>query len=73
VPCGCFAPLQAPDAVHDVALVEDHVSVELPFTETSGGSALRFTVGIGGGGGVEPTVTCAVREMLPPEPVHWSE
>jgi hypothetical protein len=54
-------------------LVEDHVSVELPFTATSGGLALRFTVGIGGGGGVEPTVTCAVREMLPPAPVHWSE
>ncbi|HSC07770.1 MAG TPA: hypothetical protein VLD59_13165 [Steroidobacteraceae bacterium] len=73
LPCVCFVPLQAPDAVQDVALVEDQVSVALWPTEMSVGLALRFTVGVGGGGGVELTITCAVREMLPPAPVHCSE
>lgn len=63
-------PLHAPDAVQDVALVEVHVSIELALTATLVGLAVRSTVGTGGGGGVAATVTCAVREMLPPAPVH---
>ena len=70
VPWVGFVPLQAPEAVQELALVEVQVSVALWPTEMSVGLALRFTVGIGG---VELTMTCAVREMLPPAPVHCSE
>ena len=51
-------PLQPPEALHDVAFVEDHVRVEVPSTFTAVGLALRLTVG---GGVVEFTVTVTLR------------
>jgi hypothetical protein len=54
-------------AVHDVALVELHVSVELPPLATEVGFAVNVTVGAG------TTVTVAVATLLvPPEPVQVS-
>ena len=61
-------PLQAPEAVQEVAFVEVQVSVEVPLTATEVGFAVRSTVGIGGG--LLLTVTCALRETFPPGPVH---
>lgn len=67
-------PLHPPEAVHDVAFVELQVSVDTPPGATVAGDALTLTVGAadgGGGGGVlAATVTVAVRETLPPAPVH---
>lgn len=63
-----FAPVQPPEAVHDVALVLAHVSVALPPDRTDVGLAVSVSVGAG----LALTVTCALREMLPPAPVHCS-
>jgi hypothetical protein len=52
LPLVALLPLQAPEAVQEVALLEDHVSVELPPLDTLVGLALRETVG-----GVAATVT----------------
>ena len=61
-------PLQPPEDVHEVASVEDHVSVEpLPLV-TLPGIALSVTEGSGAG----VTTTLAVPEALPPAPVHVS-
>jgi hypothetical protein len=65
-----FAPLQPPLAVHDVALVDDQVSVEVPLTETEVGFADSVTVGAGGGAEVTLTVTFFC--VVPPEPVQLS-
>ena len=47
-----FEPSHAPEAEHEVALVEDHDKVvELPIYAVVG-SALMLAVGFGGGGGV---------------------
>ena len=68
VPLVALAPLQAPDAVHEVALVELHVSVELPPLAIEVGFAVNVTVGAG------TTVTVAVaRGLVPPVPVQVSE
>lgn len=40
-----LAPLHAPDAVHAVAFVDDHVSVEVPPLSTVVGFADRVTTG----------------------------
>jgi len=42
-----FAPLQSPDAVHDVAFVELHVKVPLPPVTMVVGDAVSVTVGAG--------------------------
>ncbi len=47
-------PLQPPDAVHDVALLEVHVSVEDPPAAIVAGDAVSETVGTGGGGAPAP-------------------
>lgn len=47
-------PLQVPEAVQEVALVEDQVSVELWPAVTEVGEALKATVGTGGGGVAGP-------------------
>jgi hypothetical protein len=67
VPDVVFDPVQLPEAVHEVAFDELHVSVLLPPLPTDMGDALSETVGAG----VEPppeTVTvalaCAVRPVL---------
>ena len=66
-------PDQAPEAVQELAYVEDQVSVEDPPFATDGGFAVSDTVGVGGGGGVSNTVTVAVALALPPEPVQVRE
>ena len=45
LPLLASAPLQPPDAVHDVASVERHVNVEVPPLATVVGAALRDAVG----------------------------
>jgi hypothetical protein len=61
-------PLQPPEAAHEVALVEFHVSVEAPPALTAIGVAVNVAVGAG------LTVTVAVATgLLPPEPVQLME
>ena len=61
-------PLQPPVAVQDVALVELHVSVEVPPLATEIGFAASVTVGVPG------TVTVAVATpLVPPAPVQVNE
>ena len=66
-PLVAWAPDQAPEAAHEVALVEDHVSVELAPLAMVLGLALRLTVGAGG-----VTDTVADCDALPPAPVQVS-
>jgi hypothetical protein len=58
-------PDQAPDAVHDVAFVEDQLKVELAPFATELGLAAKVTVGAG-----VVTVTIADCAALPPAPLH---
>jgi hypothetical protein len=69
VPDVALAPLQPLEAVHDVALVVDQVSVELEPEVIEEGEALMVTTGAG-----VPAVTVMVVELdaLPPAPVHVS-
>jgi len=53
-----LVPFHPPDAVHDVALVELHVSVDDWPDVMDEGEAERVTVGEGGGGGGGGGVTC---------------
>ena len=66
-PVMALVPDQAPDAVHEVALLDDHVNVELPPLDTALGPALSMTVGAAG-----LTETVADCVALPPAPVHES-
>ena len=50
-----FEPAQAPEAEHEVALLEDHVSVEAAPLAIVLGPALKLTVAVG----VAATVTVA--------------
>jgi hypothetical protein len=62
-------PDHAPEAVHDVALVEDQVSVALPPLAIVLGLAEIETIGAGAGGAaVTFTVTAAA--AVPPLPEH---
>ncbi|HSC07772.1 MAG TPA: hypothetical protein VLD59_13175 [Steroidobacteraceae bacterium] len=55
-----------------MALVDDHVSIELPPLATVVGFPVN--VSVGAGGGVPLTVTVTLRTgLLPPAPEHWSE
>ncbi len=58
-------PLQPPDAAQEVALVDDHVKVEVAPLATVVGLALSVTVGAG-----VVTVTVANCAALPPAPVQ---
>jgi hypothetical protein len=58
-------PVQPPDAVHEVALVDDHDRLDVPPDATCVGFAVIETVGIGG---VALTTTLAVCEIEPPAP-----
>ena len=60
-PLAALVPAQAPEAVQDVALVADQVSVELAPLATVLGAALKLTVGAGA-----VTETVADCEALPP-------
>jgi hypothetical protein len=67
VPLAANVPLQPPEAVHDVALVELQVSVEVP---PEGGLAVSMAVGTG----LAATVTVAATAgLVPPVPVQVSE
>ncbi len=66
VPLAALVPDQAPEAVQDVASVEDQVSVELAPLATEAGLAVKVTVGAG----VAVTVTVADFAVLPPVPVQ---
>ena len=60
------APLQPPEAVHAVALVELHFSVEVPPVATTEGVAVSVAVGM--------TFTSTVDALLvPPAPMHVNE
>lgn len=61
-------PLQPPEAVQEVALVEDQVSTEVAPLATVLGLALKVTAGAG-----LVTVTVADCEALPPAPVQVRE
>ena len=61
-------PDQAPEAVQELAFVEDQVSVEDPPLATDGGLAASDTAGAAGN-----TVTVTVALALPPEPVQVRE
>jgi hypothetical protein len=63
------APLQLPEAVQAVALVDVQASVVLPGETTVLGLALRLTVGAAGTG---LTVTVVVCAAVPPAPVQVS-
>ena len=68
VPLVAFVPVQSPEAVHEVALVEDHVSTEDWPEVTEVGFAERATVG-----GETVTVTVAFAFAVPPVPVQDTE
>ena len=59
-----FDPLQAPDALHVVALAVVQVRVVSFPARTDSGSAVKFTVALGIGGGV------GSEEPPPPPPPH---
>jgi hypothetical protein len=63
-------PDQAPDAVQELASVDDQLRVEDPPLTTKVGFAVSDTVGIAGGGVLTVTVVDAL--ALPPEPVQRS-
>jgi hypothetical protein len=66
VPLVASVPLQAPLAVHDVALVDDHVSVALEPRMIGLGDTAIVTVGAAGA----LTVSVAEALPLPPLPVQ---
>src|SRR5689334_4631181 len=69
VPAVAFVPVQPPDAVHDVAFVDDHVSVLAELLLTDVGAAVSVAVGAG----VAPvTDTDALAWPEPPLPVQLS-
>jgi hypothetical protein len=70
VPLAALVPLQPPEAVHNVALVDIQVSVDEPPLAMVGGLAIRVAVGTGLV--VTVTVTGAA-ELLPPAPAHVNE
>jgi hypothetical protein len=67
-PVRVLAPAQAPEAVHEVALLDDHVRVAaLPLPMVLG-LAPKLTVTVG----FALTVMVAVCAALPPAPLHVS-
>lgn len=67
VPLVARVPLQAPDAVHELASVLDQESVAAPPSETEVGLADRVNVGAGAG---DVTSTVTVLRIVPPLPVQ---
>ena len=67
-PLAGFVPLQPPEAMQDVALVELQVRVDDPPPAMVGGLAVRVAVG------AEAMVTvAAVGILVPPVPIHVNE
>ncbi len=71
VPLVALLPVQPAEAVHDVALVEDQVRVELPPEMMLLGLADKLTVGTGVVAAVTVKVALA-GEDVPPTPVQAS-
>jgi hypothetical protein len=69
-PLTALAPDQAPAALHAVALVEDHVSVELPPEASELELALILTVGAAAVVPVTVTVVDLVADPLAPVQVR---
>jgi hypothetical protein len=67
-PVRAWAPAHAPDAVQEVALLDDQVRVAALPLLTVLGLALKLTVTAG----FALTVTVAVCAAVPPAPVHVS-
>jgi hypothetical protein len=65
-PASPLSPLQPPVAVHELALLDVHDSVEVPPLAIDAGLAVKLTVGAG------ITATDAVALPLPPTPVQVS-
>ncbi len=68
VPDTAFVPDQPPEAVHEVAFVEDHVSVLLAPEVIEVGLAAKVTVGAGA-----DTLMVTDCEAVPPVPAQASE
>ena len=68
-PLMALVPDQAPEAVHEVALLDDHVSVEDAPLAIVLGLALKLTVAVG----VAETVTVTDCTAVPPTPVQVNE
>ena len=66
---GVLAPDQPPEATHDVAFVEDQVSVDVPPLEILAGFAVSETTGSGGGVPATVTLAVAVALVVAPDPV----
>jgi hypothetical protein len=66
LPETAFAPLQSPDATHEVVLVEDHVKSELPPEVTEVGFADNVSVGDGSA----VTSTAVDWATVPPAPAQ---
>jgi hypothetical protein len=66
VPLAGLVPLQAPEAVQEVALRELHVNVDMPPLATDVGDAVKVTIG--------PMLTVTLEAtLLPPGPLQVSE
>ena len=65
-PVMALAPLHAPEAVHEVALLDDHVRVDALPLRIVLGLALKLTVTVG----FALTVTVAVCAAVPPAPLQ---
>lgn len=68
VPDVALVPLQLPDAVHDVAFVEDQVSVAAEPATTAEGATVSVTVGASGVVGGCVTLAMTVCPAVPPAP-----
>jgi hypothetical protein len=66
-PLTAFVPVQAPEAVQDVAFLAAHVRVEVWPLSTVLGLTVKFTVGAGAGTGAE---TDTVTEWVAPLQVN---
>jgi hypothetical protein len=66
-PLTALLPDQSPEALQDVAFVDDQLSVELPPLVIALGPTLKVTVGAKEEGATVTVVDCVA---LPPAPVH---
>ena len=66
MPDAAFVPVQPPDAIQDVAFVDDQVNTDVPPLAIEDGLALKVRVGNGG----VVTLTIADFVVVPPAPVQ---
>ena len=66
-PLTALLPDQSPEALQDVAFVDDQLSVELPPLAIALGPKLKLTIGAKEEGATVTVVDCVA---LPPTPVH---